>query len=323
MQTNLLALMPCPLKIPFEQKISMYMQEHRDKQPTRVDYHIVSNATQQLTFFADLAQCDNPDELPDIVMAPGFSGFFFRRFIDRFINTGVFRYTLPFAANADLADIGIPDVNQQYTIPCFNPTVLVVDRTAQRDLPIPETWSDLLKPEYTGLLALRGHSDEDFCEGILLNIYKENDLDAVAKLGRAVKTGLHPSQMVKYIGSGQIDAPAVSAMPYAFAQLVKDKKNTTLVWPRDGAIVNPLVMLVKAAAKPHIHALADYIVGAEIGAIFADAYFPSAHPAVDNHLPEGATFKWLGWDFLKTNDIQQLKEQVNQVFVESFRSAGE
>lgn len=317
--TNLLALMPCPLKIPFEQKVSMFVQGLKRTHSVDLNYQIVSNATQQLGFFSKLALCEDAAELPDIMMAPGFSGFFFRRFLERFVNKGFFQFVIPYETNETLKNVGIPDAFHQYTIPCFNPTVLVVDRTLHRDLPLPETWADLLRPEYTGLLALRGHTDDDFCEGILMNTYKDHGLDGIAKLGRATKTGLHPSQMVKYIGSGNPDSPAVSAMPYSFAQLVKEKKHVTLIWPQDGAIVNPLIMMVKAGLPPHLKELAEYIVGREIGEIFAGAFFPSIHPKAQNQLPENASLKWLGWDFLKSNDIEKLKESLNQVFLQSFR----
>lgn len=319
MQTKLLALMPCPLKIPFEQRISMLVQELKQHGDFALDYQIVSNATQQLNFFEELARCEKEEDLPDLMIAPGFNGFFYKQFVTRFVEKGIFSAVDMYSVNDGLQASGIQDERHHYTIPCFNPTVLVVDRTLHKDLPVPQGWADLMQPEYTGLVAMRGHSDEDFCEGILLNIYKEHGLAGVEQLGKSVKMGLHPAEMVNYIGSGKAEAPAISAMPYSFARLVEQKKHVTLVWPADGAIVNPLVMLVKRDSIPQLRQIAGFIAGQEMGRIFADAFFPSIHPEVANQIPEGASLKWLGWDFIMQNDLEPLKLELNRIFVNAFQ----
>jgi len=35
---------------------------------------------------------------------------------------------------------------------------------------------------------------------------------------------------------------------------------------------------------------------------------------VDNHLPEDATFKWIGWDYIINNDIKKLISGINAAF---------
>ena len=32
-------------------------------------------------------------------------------------------------------------------------------------------------------------------------------------------------------------------------------------------------------------------------------HFPSAHPQVDNNIPEENKFMWLGWDYINSNDV--------------------
>ena len=59
-----------------------------------------------------------------------------------------------------------------------------------------------------------------------------------------------------------------------------------------------------------------------MGAESAQACFPSLHPDVDNKLPENASFKWLGWEYIKSNDLEQLKAYTTEVFSDAWRNKG-
>jgi ABC-type Fe3+ transport system substrate-binding protein len=312
--------MPCPLKVPFEQQLSQWLQGVK-KRYSRFprELKVFSNANYQREFFPKAALWTRPEELPDVMIAPGLNGFYHRGFMDRFKKTGCFGVVGPAEVNPGLRHAALPDPDRHYTMLGFNPTVWVVDRTVHRDLPVPERWPDLLDPAYRGLIALRGYGETDFCEGILLDFYREGGIAAVRALGEAVQTGLHPSQMVKYAGSSRPDAPAVAAIPYSFAKLVKTNERVMVVWPKDGAIVNPLVMLVKRSCVPASQELASYIAGADIGGILAGASFPSLHPEVDNRLPENASLKWLGWDFIGGNDLGELIPALDREMTDAVR----
>lgn len=315
LKIDLLGLMPCPLKIPVEQKLHMLLEELKEKNSDSADCFIVSNANQQLNFFDKVRTYTEIQQLPEIVIAPGFNGFFHRSFQERFKEKGYFTAVGEEGENLEFTGLKLQDPQRHYSMLCFNPTVLVVDKSVYKELPKPRRWSDLLKEEYEGKLAIRGHSDTDFCEGVLLNIFKENGADGVRRLGRSLKAGLHPSQMVKFAGSRKSDAPAVSAMPYSFARLVKSSQHVEVIWPEDGAIVNPVVMLVKSGCSKAMMKIAECLAGEEMGKLFADAYFPSVHPAVQNHLPEGAGLKWIGWDFIQQHDLGALLKELNEQFL--------
>ncbi len=317
-ELDLLGLMPCPLKVPFEQVCNSYVSflEGKDE-----DAHykclIESNANKEVNFFAWIAACSNIDELPGIMMAPGFNHFFSRDFMDNFKRQ--FTAVRGRANNTSLHGVDLADPDGHYNILSFNPTVMLVDRTLHPDLPVPRCWADLLKSEYEDLVALRGHMNENFCEGIIMNIYKEHGEEGVKRLGRAVKMGVHPSQMVKFAGSAKKEAPAVSAVPYSFARLVKANDKVKIVWPEDGAIVNPFVMLVKSSELPRLQKIAEFIAGSPIGQVFASTFFPSYHPEVLNDLPPEARFKWLGWDFIQENDLGELVPKLENILLSSYR----
>jgi ABC-type Fe3+ transport system substrate-binding protein len=124
--------------------------------------------------------------------------------------------------------------------------------------------------------------------------------------------------MVKAAGSGREDTPAISAMPLFFANNIKNRENVSIVWPTDGALVSPVTMLVKADKREELRFLIDFLNGLEVAAICAGAAFPSVHPGVDNCLPDNATFKWIGWDYVKNHDLKALIADTNAAFLRAF-----
>jgi len=257
--------------------------------------------------------------MPDIIITPGFNSFFHPYFVERFIKTGQFTSANTYAGDRHLAAMGITDPDNHYTMLAMNLLVLVVDHTRLGDRPVPQKWVDLLKPDYEKSIAIRGNRDGSFCETLLLSLYKDFRSDGLTRLGRNVAWGWHPSQMVKAAGSGREDTPAISVMPLFFANNIKNRERVTIVWPEDGALVSPVTMLVKADKRAELAPLIDFLIGSEVARICAGAAFPAVHPDVDNKLPRNATFKWVGWDFVKSQDLKTLIGITNAIFLTSFQ----
>lgn len=311
---NLLAMMPCPLKVPLEQQISMKIQELAELETDKVfSYQIVSNAVKQESVFLNVAQARTIDDLPDIMLAPGFSRFFYPDFVEQYRNKGYFQSVSSYPPSDLYRDLDIPDPDGYYDITAFNPLVFLVDKTDQPELPTPRCWGDLLKPCYEKLVAYRGQSDHAFCEGVLLTVYKSFGYDGINALAKSVKCRLHPAEMVKLAGSGKAEAPAVSVIPAFFANTVRNQKNVSIIWPEDGAIVNPLVMLVKRDASETVKELGRYLAGEEIAKIVHSAGFYSVYP--DLTAPDflSGSYNWLGWEFLKTNNLSKLVSELNGI----------
>jgi putative spermidine/putrescine transport system substrate-binding protein len=314
-KSDLLALMPCPLKIPMEKEILNSIRKLNEYYETSLTYKIVSNAVAQEDVFLEVMQSKAIDELPEIMMAPGFSRFFFPDFVNKYRNTGCFSSVANQRISEDFRSLGMSDPEGCYDIIGFNPLVFLVDKTNFPDLTTPTKWSDLLKEDYSEKVAYRGHNDREFCEGILLNIYKEFGKEGIRKIGRTVKCRLHPAQMAKYAGTKMPQAPAVSIIPYSFACMARKSKNVTIVWPEDGAIVNPLVMLVKNECKQVMKDLAMELSATKMSSILRKEGFYSLYQDAGDRNMKGS-FKWLGWDFLKNNDLQSLLQELNQVMFE-------
>ena len=310
---DLLALMPCSVKIPLEGLIHARIREIGAASGTAPEIKVVSNAVAQENVYAMLSEAKTLDELPDIMIAPGISKFFYPDFVERFINRGCFKSSVESVTEAQFLRLGIADPLGYYGILAFNPLVFLVDKTREKSIPTPRRFEDLLDPVFKRRVAFRGHDGKSFCESILLTYYKCFGEESLKVLGGSVKCRLHPSEMVKFAGSRRDDAPDVSVLPLSFAKFVKENENVEIIWPEQGAIVNPLVMLTKADVSLTVQEINKMFFGEEIGAIFQSAGFYSVCNGAPNAMPDGNGYYWLGWDFLRANDLGELVANLNRI----------
>lgn len=319
---NLFALLPCPLKVPLEEAFNGFLATLPAEQRARLTFRIEGNANNQIDYADYADHFETLDDMPDIVITPGFNSFFHPHFVERFIRTGRFASVNGFAGDRHLAAMGITDPDGHYTMLAMNLLVPVVDHGSLGTRPVPQCWADLLRPEYEKSIAIRGNRDGTFCETLLLALYKDFGMEGLSSLGRNVAWGWHPSQMVKAAGSGREGRPAISVMPLFFANTINKRDDVSIVWPMDGALVSPVTMLVKADKREELHLLTDFLAGPEVAGICAGAAFPALHPEVDNRLPDRATFKWIGWDYVKNNDLKTLIAATNDAFLRTFHGTG-
>ena len=315
---NLFALLPCPLKVPLEEAFRGFLDGLPVERRASLRFCIEGNANNQLDYSEYIEQFDSLDEIPDIIVTPGFNAFFYQRFVERFIRPGLFASVNGFAGDPQLAVLGLTDPEGHYTMLAMNLLVLVVNHTRLAGRPVPRRWADLLEPAFARSIAIRGNRDGTFCETLLMTIRKQFGSDGLARLGKNVRYGWHPSQMVKAVAGNRDDAPAISVMPLFFANTIGHRENVTIVWPEDGALVSPVTMLVKREKRDELADLLRFLTGPEVARICAGAFFPALHPVVDNRLPPAATFTWIGWEYVKDNDLQELIAEANASFQSGF-----
>ncbi len=90
------------------------------------------------------------------------------------------------------------------------------------------------------------------------------------------------------------------------------------IWPEDGAIISPIFLLSKKSKKDILKPFVDFFASKEVGEILShNGRFPSTNPEVDNSISEDKRFMWLGWDYIKENDIGKLIEECERIFNES------
>lgn len=307
---NALILAPCQLKVPMERLLADRARTISAETGELLRWRLVSNAVLQENVFEEISQLKTVGELPDIMIAPGIGHFFYEMFTRRFRNADTFavRGTM----SPDFEALGLGDPKELYSMIGFNPLVFLVDSTREPDLPVPESWQELLDEKYAKKVAYRGRDDRSFCEGVLLTVYGLAGEAGVEALGRTVKCRLHPAEMAKMAGSGRPEAPFVSVIPLGFARMARKSEKVRIVWPREGAAVNPLMMLVKKQASSAVRAFADELVGTEMNRMFARAgFFPLQGSVAD--VSEHSSYTWCGWDFIERHDMHALLLRLNGI----------
>jgi ABC-type Fe3+ transport system substrate-binding protein len=151
----------------------------------------------------------------------------------------------------------------------------------------------------------------------LLYTYKEHGDNGIVQLAANAKTWMHGAQMAKMAGTANSQGGGIYVIPWLFAKACPRIGDTVVVWPEDGALITPLYLLAKTAPKRNLQPFIDNILGGRYGQKSADNAYPVLHPLVDNKLPEGAGFRWLGWDFIRAHSMEELYKQVITKFNEA------
>jgi ABC-type Fe3+ transport system substrate-binding protein len=315
-ELHLMSMLPCGLRNPFVKSVQAHLSANPD-QFSGFNFLNEGNLNHELSYYPLVDQIDSIDEMPDVMIASDVNHFFHRPFVEKFIETGAFECVLPYEPHPYLKECGFYDPAGNYTMYTANMLVMVVDKTRLGDRPMPRVWDDLLDPVFANDIIMRGEGDF-FCNAIMLPYYKAHGMEAVRKFARNIKTGKHPSQMVKLAGSGKEEAATVYIMPYFFAKKILSPDVET-VWPEDGAIASPVFILAKKGVREKHAALFSFLFSEGMSKMLARGHFTPPHPDVPTDLPESVS--WLGWDFLSNNPIGQIKDDIRAVVDEERKVA--
>ncbi len=305
------AMLPCGLRNPFKEFVESFLQEESDY-VNQLNYLMEGNVNHELSYYPLLDSISNIDELPDIIMASDVNNFFHRPFLSRFIEKGAFESFKPYEWNTYLEKAGYADPNNHFTMYTANMLVMAVDKEKLNGRPMPQTWDDILSPEFENDIIMRGE-DDFFCNAVMLPFYKDKGFDAIKILAKNIKSGMHPAEMVKMAGKNDPEGAAIYILPYFFSKRIKSK-NVEVVWPTDGAIASPVFLLVKKGKMKEHKVLLDFLFSKDTAEMLKGRYFPATHPDVQQEeFPKDV--KWLGWDFLTKNDIGKLKDDIRSEFM--------
>ena len=315
---NLLGLLPCPVKVPMQQAFNEFLAEQspdlRNKNLT-----LEGHANFHLSFYNQLDNVDT-NALPDILITPGINKLFSSDFNKKFISTGTYCTENKYLNN-EPEQTEFSDPMGIFSLLGFNVTVMVVDPERLDGKPVPQSWGDILKEEYENQVVMRGQKDF-FCETTLLNIYQLYGEKGVLDLARSVTHGCHPAEMAKHFGLRSKEWPPIAVMPYFFAKTIKTYDKVQIIWPSEGAILSPVTMLVRKEALPEMLPVVRFFTSKICSRIWSNAFFLPGYHAKDSRSEMSGPFRWMGWDFIRTSDIQKRIDNLNDMFVERFCSLG-
>jgi len=186
---------------------------------------------------------------------------------------------------------GLKDPNGLWWTVHTGTIALVVNKTALGNKPVPQSWNDLLKPIYKGLIAYDdptwGGTSYTFVYGIngLLGGSKTNfapGLKYLKKLDPNIIT--YPRESIyNAVLSGEIPI-WINADGNGYKMKYQDKGNVLVVIPREGSFSMPLVMgMVKGAPHPEeTKKYLDWLLTKEAQAEMARGYF---RPVISGAMP--------------------------------------
>ncbi len=317
---NITGLLPCPVRIPILEEFTKFTESYQDIKKINVNYELKAASMGLDWVEKNLKGVTDSDDLPDIFISAGFDMFFDESMMGKFKRTNTFKDLSDFTEfNSSFNGIELRDPKKHYSIISVVPAVFLINKKELKDIPVPQSWNDILSPNFKNRVSLPV-GDFDLFNGILLNIYKEYGEDGVKKLGKSLSEAMHPSQMVKS-DRKKISPPIVTIMPYFFTKMVKKGGNMEAVWPKEGAIISPIFMLTKGNNSQVLKDFVGFFTSKKIGEILShQGLFPSVHPEINNNIAQDKKFMWLGWDYIYNNDISKLIEKCKDLFNESVQN---
>ncbi len=314
-QIRIQGLLPCPVRMPMldllDDAISAYTRSSGNA--VQCDLQAAFVGTDWMS--EEMESVQAAEQLPEIFLSAGFRLFLtdprfveLRRsgwFADRSGWDGVNRFA---------EQNGLADPDRRYTVIGVVPAIFMVNTDLLGDRPMPRSWKDALDPSFANSLALPV-TEFDLFDALLLGISKMYGDDGLERLGRSLHQQMHPSQMIAGASRAARDeGPTVTIMPYFFAKTVPEHSPLVPVWPEDGALTAPILMITRADSES-IQPLIDAIASREMSDVLSKrGFFPSTHPENSDFDGDAFPLQWPGWDVLRSDDLSERLDQSAQIF---------
>jgi ABC-type Fe3+ transport system substrate-binding protein len=314
-------LLPCPVRIPLLESFAKFMEYYEENHDIEIEYELKAASMGLDWVEKNLAEIKDESGIPDLFISAGFDLFFDEEKFGKLKQNDVFKDEVKFATeNKSFNGYELKDPRGHYSMIGVVPAVFLVNTTELGNRAIPESWSDILKPEYENSVSLPV-GDFDLFNAILLNIHRNYGTEGVEKLGRSLLDSLHPSEMVK--SERKIKRrPSITIMPYFFTKTIKEGSTMKAIWPKDGAILSPIFMLSKADRIDKLKDVINFFASKQVGEILSHSgLFPSTNPDVDNKLKENSPFMWLGWDYIYSINVAKTIRECENIFNASIKEA--
>lgn len=311
-------ILPCPVRIPLVDAFEEFLKDKEDLKE-KISYELKAASMGVDWLVECFEKSDAYKDLPDLFISAGFDLFFDKNLMGQY-KSEFEDFTLIENYNKDFENhyIKLKDPDNEYSMLGVVPAVFLVNKEELGDIEMPTSWKDLFKDEFKNKVSLP-IGDFDLFNAILLNIYKTYGTLGVEKLGESLLTSMHPSQMVKS-HKRKTEKPIVTIMPYFFTKMVNENGPMAFVWPKDGAIISPIFMLSKKDKKEKLKPIVDFFSSKKVGEILAhNGKFPSIHPDVDNRIPKENKYMFLGWDYIKNNDIKDILDKCEKMFYKGIK----
>ncbi|MDD2619682.1 MAG: ABC transporter substrate-binding protein [Syntrophomonadaceae bacterium] len=310
---NLLVKTACPISMLFKDRLIETLRAHQE-QTGKITNTFIVDGCHAPHAFEKFWEPESIDELPDIIMSMSFDELYDKRFIDKYVSRGYFSNILK---GSEQAYSHLDCMDESYTLNAGLAMVFLIDEKNLGDLPVPRKWEDLLNPIYKGKIIAFGDEFKEIFEYPLYYLYKEFGMESMRKLANNTKGIYHAAKAAKLAGTNSREAGAIYYLPLTFARLCENQ-NVSIVFPEDGALIIPIAFLIKKDKIEELDYLAEFILN-NYGQMCADINAAVFNPRIESKIPEGIRLKWLGWDYIKSNDILAIGQKLRQEFHQAWK----
>ncbi|WP_238917341.1 ABC transporter substrate-binding protein [Clostridium sp. YIM B02555] len=320
-ELDLLGYIYCPAKEAFSSKIQKFVELEEAKDGNKIKAVVPMGACGKDEYF-NVNKIKDIKKFPSVVTSSGFSEFFDKDFMERFLESGDFeKVNFKGDLNQTYKDCALSDPKGFYNIFSSFPYVFLVDTRKLNNRPIPSSWEEILDEQYENSIAM-GHTEEDINEIVLLYMYKNFGEEGIKALARNVNTPMGNIEMAKTAAENQRSNNAIYIIPYFFAKATPKKNYLQIIWPKEGGLLCPVFMLIKKERKNYLNKLIDYIYSEDLGQELAKKYFPHINCKVDNRIPDNGKLQWLSWDFIYEKNIITRIKEIEEIFYNEWEYEG-
>lgn len=144
-------ILPCPVRIPLTESLERFIEEYKKNNNYEIQYELKA-ASMGLDWLTDsLVNEEDDKNLSDLFISAGFDLFFDEKLLGKFKKRGVFKDMTGMSRlnpMFDNKDIDLKDPRGHYSVISVVPAVFLINKNELNGRKMPESWEDLLSPEF-------------------------------------------------------------------------------------------------------------------------------------------------------------------------------
>ena len=268
-----------------------------------------------------LSVCNDPVDLPEILIGKGFSSLMTSRFVETFVKPGHYCNT---ATSNNMSNFfrstGFADPFGSYHPFGIEELVMVYDASYSEVIDPPGSWKDILKPGYKGMLGQMGKNQQDhFGFIMMLYLYLSFGTEGIACYARNVKYKQHFTHTIRNIGTKSDMSAPVNIMHQFAAKLIRSnvRDQVYIINTKEG---NPSVchfFMLKNKADMQAAEIVDHLYSKQIKNIIEKG--GTTHISSSKLHSGNKTIRWIGWDTLRELPLPYLKEYLSKIAYNHFK----
>ncbi|MDR1174047.1 MAG: ABC transporter substrate-binding protein [Treponema sp.] len=313
---NFFADLPCPMKQRFRDAYDAFETRHFKETGQRFCSFILSlnpsDAEKTMTI-EDIKSAKTIDNIPDMVICYALDVFSRRDFIEKYIRPGYFEKALDTEGLSFINRNEFDDPCRSFNSIGFFPQIILVDKKQLGNRPVPASLESLMDPVYEKSIVIPSLETDDISTMLLHHIYQNYGEAGLDRIEKNIRGSMESTDAAKIAGKGN-SAAAVYLVPWVFAQEAAGQENAEIVWPSEGALAEPMILMIKKERPKETDALLNFLLSSEVSQMFAENFFISVDPGADTRIPAGGKIKWLGWDYIYNNDITAIQNMLTERF---------